>query len=62
MRSSGSKPDWNEAGPDGQVQVHELVAADPRARAALWTFMLTQDLVSPDSWRLGPSTNRCGTC
>jgi predicted acetyltransferase len=35
---------WNSKGPDCEVQVREVVAADPRAYAALWQFLLTIDL------------------
>jgi len=35
---------WDAHGPDGEVQVREVVAADPAAYAALWRFLLTIDL------------------
>ena len=39
-----SKERWTRHGPDGEVQVREVVAADPAAYAALWHFLLTIDL------------------
>ena len=38
------KERWNEHGPDGQVQVREVVATDPRTYAQLWQFLLGIDL------------------
>ena len=38
------KDDWNDYGPDAQVRVKEIVAADPGTYAALWNFLLTIDL------------------
>jgi len=35
---------WDRHGPNGDVQVREVVAADPAAYAALWQFLLTIDL------------------
>ena len=38
------KSRWDRFGPDCEVQVREVVAADPAAYAALWNFLLTIDL------------------
>ena len=35
---------WDRTGPDGEVRVLELVAANPTAYTALWNFLLTVDL------------------
>jgi predicted acetyltransferase len=35
---------WDRHGPNAEVQVREVVAADPAAYAALWRFLLTIDL------------------
>ncbi|WP_395360606.1 GNAT family N-acetyltransferase [Streptomyces sp. YH02] len=40
------KPDWSFAGPDGTVVVHELMALDAAANAALWRFVCSVDLTS----------------
>jgi predicted acetyltransferase len=41
------RPDWTDAGiPDGKLHVHELLATDPAATVALWTDLMTRDLVS----------------
>jgi predicted acetyltransferase len=41
------RPDWGSDGnAAGQLDVHELMATDPEAAAALWTDLLTRDLVS----------------
>lgn len=41
------RPDWTDAGiPDGRLHVHELLALDPGATIALWTDLLTRDLIS----------------
>lgn len=41
------RPDWNNDGnAAGKLDVHELMATDPEAAAALWTDLLTRDLVS----------------
>jgi predicted acetyltransferase len=39
-----TKGAWDQRGPDGEVQVREVVAGDPAAYAALWNFLLTIDL------------------
>ncbi|MFI7541404.1 GNAT family N-acetyltransferase [Actinoplanes sp. NPDC049599] len=39
-----TKGRWDRHGPDAEVQVREVVAADPAAYAALWHFLLTIDL------------------
>jgi predicted acetyltransferase len=38
------KSRWDAQGPDAEVQIREVVAADPIAYAALWRFLLTIDL------------------
>jgi predicted acetyltransferase len=41
-----TKPDWAEDGlPFGSLSVRELIAADAAATAALWTDLLTRDLI-----------------
>lgn len=41
-----TKPDWAEDGlPSGSLSLRELIAADPAATAALWTDLLTRDLI-----------------
>ena len=41
-----TKPDWSEDGlPFGSLSVRELIAADPAVTAALWTDLLTRDLI-----------------
>jgi predicted acetyltransferase len=41
-----TKPDWAEDGlPFGSLSVRELIAADPAVTAALWTDLLTRDLI-----------------
>ncbi|MFI7599043.1 GNAT family N-acetyltransferase [Actinoplanes sp. NPDC049681] len=35
---------WNDQGPDAEVRVREVVAADPATYRALWRFLLTIDL------------------
>lgn len=39
-----TKSRWNDHGPDCEVQIREVVAADPEAYLALWRFLLTLDL------------------
>ena len=39
-----TKASWSAGGPEGEVQVNELVAATPAAYRALWSFLLTMDL------------------
>jgi predicted acetyltransferase len=38
------KGDWNDAGPNGAVQVSQLIAASPTAYRAMWGFLLDLDL------------------
>jgi predicted acetyltransferase len=41
-----TRPDWDEDGlPYGGLSVRELIAADAAAAAALWTDLLTRDLI-----------------
>jgi predicted acetyltransferase len=44
---------WTDAGPNGEVQVRELVAGTPEATAALWHFLLNIDLTRKVSWWTG---------
>jgi predicted acetyltransferase len=44
---------WDSKGPDGQVRVREVVAADPAAYAALWRFLLTIDLARTATFSFG---------
>ncbi|MEV4642864.1 GNAT family N-acetyltransferase [Actinoplanes sp. NPDC049548] len=39
-----TKGNWDDRGPDAEVRVREVVAADPVAYRALWRFLLTIDL------------------
>jgi predicted acetyltransferase len=48
------KSSWDDHGPAGSVNVRELVAESPAARAGLWRFLLGLDLVRTLQWRLGP--------
>ncbi|MFJ9788113.1 GNAT family N-acetyltransferase [Streptomyces globosus] len=40
------KPEWNAAGPCGEVEVRDLDALDPAAGAALWRYLFGIDLTS----------------
>lgn len=40
------KTTWTDDAPDGEVQVHDLVATDADALAALWRFLLDVDLAA----------------
>jgi predicted acetyltransferase len=44
---------WNEHGPNGQVQVREIVAEDPRTYAQLWQFLLGIDLTRSLTYGMG---------
>jgi predicted acetyltransferase len=48
------RPEWDDDGPAGAVEVRELVAATPAARVRLWAFLLDQDLTRTVTWRLAP--------
>ncbi|WP_285685830.1 GNAT family N-acetyltransferase [Actinoplanes sp. NBRC 103695] len=39
-----TKGGWDDTGPTGRVQVHEVVAADPETYASLWRFLFGIDL------------------
>ncbi|MEV0718764.1 GNAT family N-acetyltransferase, partial [Asanoa sp. NPDC050611] len=39
-----TRGDWGNGGPNGQVRVTEVVAADPEAYRALWRFLFSLDL------------------
>jgi predicted acetyltransferase len=44
----------DDDGPAGEVAIRELVVATPAARAALWAFLLDQDLTRTITWALAP--------
>ncbi len=46
-----SKGNWTPQGPQGEVQVREVVAGDPDAYLALWRFLLSIDLTRHLSMR-----------
>lgn len=41
-----TKPDWEDGLPDGKLAIRELIADDPAATAALWSDLLTRDLMA----------------
>jgi len=46
---------WNDSGPAGEVRVVEHVAANPRAYAALWQYLMSVDLTrSVSVWLAAP--------
>jgi predicted acetyltransferase len=45
---------WGDRGPEGELDVHELVAANPVASAALWRYLLDYDQVRTVTARLAP--------
>lgn len=45
-----TKGEWNDGGPEGEVQVREVVATNPQASAALWRFLLDIDLTRKVTW------------
>jgi predicted acetyltransferase len=47
------KDDWNSHGPNAEVQVREVVAADPETYQTLWRFLLGIDLARSVTVRLG---------
>ena len=49
------RSDRDEDGPAGEVVIRELVAATPAARAALWAFLLDQDLTRTIKWVVAPA-------
>ena len=49
-----AKASWDDHGPAGSVNVRELVAETPEARAGLWRLLLGLDLVRTLKWRLAP--------
>jgi predicted acetyltransferase len=51
-----AKPEWDEHGvPVGELEVREMMAADPRAHAALWQDLLTRDLIGQVRARVRPA-------
>jgi predicted acetyltransferase len=46
---------WDDDGPAGEVMVRELVAATQAGHAALWAFLLDQDLTRTVAWQLAPA-------
>ena len=47
------KPDWNDRGPNFAVHVDEICAANPRAFASLWRFLLDLDLAREITYNRG---------
>jgi len=64
------KPEWDTAGPKGEVLLRDLEALDPAVYAALWRFLFDIDLTSTvklrsrpvdDAWQhLVSDIRRCG--
>ncbi|MGH3488980.1 MAG: GNAT family N-acetyltransferase, partial [Actinopolymorphaceae bacterium] len=46
-----TKPSWNQRGPDGTTLVERVHATDPASYAALWGFLLDQDLAATTTCR-----------
>ena len=46
------KGDWDDAGPNGAVQVTQLIAASPTAYRAMWGFLLDLDLTRTVTQRM----------
>jgi predicted acetyltransferase len=44
---------WDEHGPNGEVQVRELIAPDPTTYAQLWSFLLGIDLTRSAVYGMG---------
>ncbi|HSV65643.1 MAG TPA: GNAT family N-acetyltransferase [Mycobacteriales bacterium] len=49
-----TKSRWQVSGPDGEIVIRELAAATPQGQAALWSFLLSIDLVREVTRYLGP--------
>ena len=49
------EPKWEAGLPDGTLKVQELVAVDPEAEAALWTFVASVDLIGTIKAHARPS-------
>ena len=49
-----TKQEWGDQGPDGELMIREVMAANPRAYAGLWAFLLERDLVRRVSRHTGP--------
>ncbi|CAN5848108.1 GNAT family N-acetyltransferase [soil metagenome] len=49
------KTGWTDNGPDGTLQVSELIAADGEAEAALWAFLASVDLITTIEAHLRPA-------
>lgn len=49
------KPRFVDDRPAGEVQVREVVATTPEARAAIWGFLLGLDLTTKLTWELVPA-------
>lgn len=47
------KPGWAHHGPDSQLVLDEICAATPLARASLWQYLMSMDLVRKVSYRAG---------
>lgn len=49
-----TRQSWGEGGPDGTVEVRRVHATDLASHAALWRFLLDQDLMQRTSAELAP--------
>ena len=47
------KPGWNQHGPNSQLVLDEICAATPLARASLWQYLMSMDLVRTVNYRAG---------
>jgi predicted acetyltransferase len=45
---------WNDRGPAGRIDVHEMVTTTPTAAAAVWRYLLDYDLVTAVHAEVGP--------
>jgi predicted acetyltransferase len=49
------KPEWGPDGPQGQVVLREVMAADPAGTAAIWAYLLGLDLTRHVTWHIAPA-------
>jgi predicted acetyltransferase len=56
------RPKWDEGVPQGTVEVHDLVANDPAAAAALWRFVIDTDLSARTTAGRRPVDDPCPRC
>src|SRR5919202_2429947 len=49
------KPVWGPDGPEGEVVVREVMAADPAGTAAIWAYLLGLDLTRRVAWAIAPA-------